>query len=120
MAVKKTSKKDTKEKEWKKLTSEFKKSMSEQDMKDMRMSMSEMRNCMSEQDVNDSNKFMCAMKDGMHGNETGGFAYFLGFLGAAFYYVTTATSFWGAVIGFLKALVWPAVLVYEVLSFIAI
>ena len=42
----------------------------------------------------------------------GGALYGLGFLGAAIYYVSTATSFWAAVVGILKAIVWPAVLVY--------
>jgi len=37
-------------------------------------------------------------------------------LGAAVYYVTTAGSFWLGVLGVLKALVWPAFLVYELLK----
>lgn len=45
-----------------------------------------------------------------------GFAYFLGMIGAAVYYVQEATSFWGGVIGLLKALVWPAYLVYHLLQ----
>lgn len=48
----------------------------------------------------------------------GGAGYFLGFLGAAVYYISTAGSFWTGVLGFLKALVWPAFLVYEVLKFL--
>lgn len=42
--------------------------------------------------------------------------YGLGLIGAAVYYISIATSFWGGVLGFLKALVWPAFLVYEVLG----
>lgn len=38
--------------------------------------------------------------------------YGLGFIGAAVYYISTATSFGMGVLGFLKALVWPAFLVY--------
>ena len=49
----------------------------------------------------------------------GGFIYFLGFIGAAVYYISNATSFWNGVVGFLKALVWPAFLVYELLKFLA-
>ena len=49
----------------------------------------------------------------------GGGAYFLGFLGAAVYYISTATGFWNGVLGFLKALVWPAFLVFELLKFLA-
>lgn len=50
----------------------------------------------------------------------GGAVYGLGFLGAAVYYISNATSFWMGVLGFLKALVWPAFLVYELLKFLAI
>jgi hypothetical protein len=42
--------------------------------------------------------------------------YGLGFLGAAVYYIRAADSFWGGVGGFLKAIVWPAFLVYEALK----
>lgn len=44
--------------------------------------------------------------------------YFLGIIGAVVYYISTATSFWIGVLGFLKALVWPAFLVFEVLKFV--
>ncbi len=42
--------------------------------------------------------------------------YFLGFIGAAIYYIQTATSFGAGVLGFLKALVWPAFLIYKLLG----
>ena len=42
--------------------------------------------------------------------------YFFGIIGAAVYYIGTASSFWVGVLGFLKALVWPAFLVYEALK----
>ncbi len=45
-----------------------------------------------------------------------GSIYGFGFLGAVIYYISTATDFWMGVLGFLKALVWPAFLVYELLS----
>jgi hypothetical protein len=48
----------------------------------------------------------------MRGPGTGGALYGLGFVGALAYYWTTATSLWMGFIGLLKALVWPAVLVY--------
>jgi hypothetical protein len=41
--------------------------------------------------------------------------YFLGFIGAAVYYIQESSGFWAGVLGFLKALVWPAFLVYELL-----
>jgi len=42
--------------------------------------------------------------------------YGLGFIGAAVYYISHAVGFWMGVVGFLKALVWPAFLVYEALK----
>lgn len=50
----------------------------------------------------------------------GGAVYGLGFIGAAIYYISHATGFWIGVLGFLKALVWPAFLVYELLKFMGI
>jgi len=47
-----------------------------------------------------------------------GAAYFMAFIGAAVFYIQQATSFGIGVIGFLKALVWPAFLVYELLQHI--
>lgn len=45
-----------------------------------------------------------------------GAIYFFGFIGAAIYYVSTASDFWAGVLGLLKAAVWPAFLVYEALN----
>jgi len=47
-----------------------------------------------------------------------GCAYFMAFIGAAVYYIQSATSFGMGVVGFLKAIVWPAFLVYNVLQYI--
>jgi hypothetical protein len=47
----------------------------------------------------------------------GGAIYGLGFIGALVYYLTTATSIWGGCIGLLKAIVWPAFLVYGIMKF---
>lgn len=44
--------------------------------------------------------------------------YGLGLVGAAVYYIQMATSFWAGVIGFIKALLWPAFIVYEVLRYL--
>lgn len=55
---------------------------------------------------------------GHGGAACGGFGWFLGFVGAAIYYIQTATGFWVGVLGILKAIVWPAFLVYELLKFI--
>ena len=51
-------------------------------------------------------------------NGAGGFAYMLGIIGAAVYYIGQAATFGAGVVAFLKALVWPAFLVYEVLHFL--
>ena len=48
----------------------------------------------------------------------GSAVYCVGFIGAAVYYISTATSFWVGVLGFLKALVWPAFVVYELLKYL--
>jgi hypothetical protein len=42
----------------------------------------------------------------------------LAFLGAVVYYLQHATSFWEGVLGVLKALVWPAMLIYKALEFL--
>jgi hypothetical protein len=45
-----------------------------------------------------------------------GAVYFLGFIGAAVFYIQNAEGFWAGAVGILKALVWPAFLVYGLLS----
>ncbi len=52
------------------------------------------------------------------GNSCSGLAYFLGFLGAAIYYISNANGFWMGVLGFLKAIVWPLFLILELLRFL--
>jgi hypothetical protein len=44
--------------------------------------------------------------------------YGLGFLGALIYYLSTATSLWMGFLGVLKAIFWPAFLVYGLLKFL--
>ena len=51
-------------------------------------------------------------------NHSGNAVYGLGFIGAVIYYISIATSFWTGFVGFLKAIVWPAFLVYEALKFL--
>ena len=48
-----------------------------------------------------------------HKHHHGGGFYFLGMVGAAVYYIQNAEGFWNGVVGLLKALVWPAMLVYK-------
>ena len=47
---------------------------------------------------------------------SGGAVYGLGLIGAAIYFISQAATFGAGVVGFLKALVWPAFLVYEALK----
>ncbi len=44
--------------------------------------------------------------------------YGMAFIGALIYFMQHATSFGTGVLGFFKALVWPAVLVYKLLEFL--
>jgi hypothetical protein len=53
------------------------------------------------------------MKNDVQRNASSGAVYGLGLIGAAIYFISNATSFWTGVLGFLKAIVWPAFLVYE-------
>lgn len=46
--------------------------------------------------------------------------YGVGFIGAAVYFISTASGFWLGVVGFLKAMVWPAFLVFEAFQKLAI
>lgn len=60
-----------------------------------------------------------ACKDKMFcSGSCGGFWYILGFIGAFVYYISTATGFWNGVFGFLKALIWPVLIVFEILKFL--
>ncbi len=47
---------------------------------------------------------------------TCGTIYGLAFIGAAIHWIQHATTFLGGVIGFLKALFWPATLMYKLLE----
>jgi len=56
------------------------------------------------------------MKNQMQSNATSNAVYGLGLIGAAIYFISHATTFWLGVVGFLKAIVWPAFLVYQALQ----
>ena len=51
-------------------------------------------------------------------HEGGGLVYVLGFVGALVYFIQAATGFWMGVLGVVKAMVWPAFLVYKLFHFI--
>jgi hypothetical protein len=55
------------------------------------------------------------MSDHHYGPCGGG--YFIGFIGAAVYFVQMVHGFWPGVLGVLKAMVWPAFLVFKLLEF---
>ncbi|MDD2642063.1 MAG: hypothetical protein WC110_06730 [Bacteroidales bacterium] len=48
-----------------------------------------------------------------------GAVYGLGFIGAVIYFIAQATGFWMGVLGVLKAIIWPVILVYELLKYVA-
>lgn len=52
-----------------------------------------------------------------HIHQGGNAVYFFGLIGAAVYFIGHATTFSAGVIGLLKALVWPAFLVYYAFGF---
>ena len=56
------------------------------------------------------------MKKDVQNNAPSSAVYGVGIIGAAVYYISIATGFWVGVLGVLKALVWPAFLVYEALQ----
>ena len=49
----------------------------------------------------------------------GNAVYGLGLIGALVYYIQHAHGFWPVVLGILKALVWPAFVIYVLLKFLA-
>lgn len=44
--------------------------------------------------------------------------YGFGLIGAWIYYLSHATTFWFGVLGILKGIVWPAMLVYELMKYL--
>ncbi len=59
------------------------------------------------------------MKKEIQSSGPAGAVYGLGLIGAAIYFISMATSFWMGVLGFLKAIVWPALLVYDAFKHLA-
>ncbi len=59
---------------------------------------------------------MSGEKNHCHGMFGG--LYGAAFIGAAVYFIQHAASFWGGVWGFVKALFWPAVLLYYLLDYL--
>lgn len=51
-------------------------------------------------------------------NTGNGCIYGLGLVGSAVFFISQATTFWQGVLGFLKALIWPALMVYELFKYL--
>lgn len=61
----------------------------------------------------------CDRRHGRHKRNygsSGNAVYSLGMLGALVYYISTASGFWIGVLGVLKAIVWPAFVVYDLMK----
>lgn len=78
---------------------------------------------MTEKETNSEEAYWkekCKKGKGYHtSNASGGAIYGLGIIGAAIYFISNAAGFWAGVVGFLKALVWPAFLVYQAFDALA-
>jgi len=55
----------------------------------------------------------------IHNSGTANAVYGLGFIGAAVFFISQSASLWMGVWGFVKALVWPALMVYELFKYMA-
>ena len=56
------------------------------------------------------------MKKDFQCNAQTGAVYGIGLIGASVYFISNAVGFWMIVLGILKALVWPGILVFEALK----
>jgi hypothetical protein len=59
------------------------------------------------------------MSNQLHNCGPAGAVYGLGFIGAAIYFIGQSGSFWMGVLGILKAIIWPALMVYQAFDFLA-
>jgi len=53
------------------------------------------------------------MKNDMQKTAPNGIIYGMGVIGAAIYFISHASGLWMGILGFLKAIIWPVLLVYE-------
>ena len=61
-------------------------------------------------------KHMVKRENRMSYHKSCGGVYFIGFVGAAIYYIQQSTGFWSGFLGIIKALFWPAFLVFKLLG----
>lgn len=66
---------------------------------------------------NENSSMSCCKGRGMS-KCASGCAYGLGVIGAAVYFIGKAATFGAGALGLLKAIVWPAIVVYEVMKFL--
>jgi len=59
------------------------------------------------------------MKKTIQNNAPASAVYGMGFIGAAIWFIGQATTFGMGVLGLLKAIVWPAFLVYQAFQYLA-
>jgi len=52
----------------------------------------------------------------MNGRGPAGCMFFIAYIGAAVYFVQQSAGFWGFILALLKAVVWPAFVLYHVLQ----
>jgi hypothetical protein len=57
-------------------------------------------------------------KNKMKDNGMVGGIYGMAFIGAAVYFLQHAATFWEGVLGIVKAIFWPAILIYKLLEFL--
>jgi len=57
-------------------------------------------------------------KEHVKNNGGGNAVYCLGVIGAMVFYIQEAEGFWHVILAILKAFVWPAFVVYDVLKFL--
>lgn len=67
-------------------------------------------------DDSKSKKYKYKFKRGRVGDGGIGWFMFVAYIGAAVYFVSQAKDFWGGVLGLLKAIVWPAFLIFQALK----
>ena len=62
--------------------------------------------------INTNERFIKVVSD----NGVWGWIFFAAYVGAVVYFLQLDPTFWGFVVALLKAAVWPAIVLYEVLS----
>ncbi|MDR3627984.1 MAG: hypothetical protein P4L45_14165 [Ignavibacteriaceae bacterium] len=69
-------------------------------------------------DENGVSEKKCCSNKHVNANGSSSAVYGMAFIGAAVYFIQHSATFWMGVLGILKALVWPAILVYKLLEYL--